>query len=329
MVLVNLLFFILACIVLIQSNNYLVKSLAKISYFLRLNEFTIGFILVALGTSLPEIFVGIMSAIDKLPAFAIGNVLGSNILDMTLVIGIVTLLARQINIESKIIKRDMIYMLIITVLPVVLLMDHYFWNKIGLFPNMVKGISRFDGIILVVVFVTYIYTLIRQERQFSKTIIGPSRKDVTKYLIIFLISLTLLLLSSKSVVNYAENLSVDLNLSPLLIGLFVISLGTSLPELVFESKAVLTKHNSMAIGDLVGSVITNSTLVLGLTAIIYPIKVNPAVYLTSSLFMLFSAFIFFTFAESDNKITWTEGISLLFLYILFIIVETYIKTISY
>lgn len=83
----------------------------------------------------------------------------------------------------------------------------------------------------------------------------------------------------------------------------------------------------MAIGDLVGSVISNSTLVLGLTAVIMPIHVNAVIYLTSTMFMLFAAFIFFTLAESDNKITWTEGISLLLLYILFIVIETYIKTI--
>ena len=85
MLLINLLLFTLACLVLVQSNNFLVKSLAKISFFLKLNEFTIGFILVAIGTSLPEIFVGVMSAFNGTPEFSVGNVIGSNILDLTLV----------------------------------------------------------------------------------------------------------------------------------------------------------------------------------------------------------------------------------------------------
>jgi len=328
MLFINLALFILSCIVLVQSNNYLVKSLAKISYFLKLNEFTIGFIIMSVATSLPELFVGIMSAIDGVPAFSVGNVIGSNILDLTLVIGIAALLAKNINIESKIIRKDMIYMLAITILPVILLVDHHLWWKFGLFPNMTPGLSRIDGFILLCAFAYYIYNLVQQETRFSRIVDKTSRKEAIKFMLLFLISITLLLISAHFVVDYAELLSIDLAISPLLMGLFIISLGTSLPELIFESKAVLSQHQSMAIGDLVGSVITNSALVLGVTAVISPIAVNTVIYLTSTLFMLFAAFIFFTFSESGDRITWTEGMSLLFLYVLFIIIETYIKTTS-
>lgn len=326
MLAINLILFIFACIILVMSNSFLVKSLSKISYFLNLNEFTIGFILVSVATSLPEIFVGIMSAINGVPQFSIGNVIGSNILDLTLVIGIAAILAKTINIESKIIKKDMVYMLLLTLLPVFLFIDHHIWKSLGLFPNMIAGLSRFDGIILLAAFVFYMYRLITQESQFSKTVEHTPKKEAVKYMLLFLSSLFLLLISANYVVSYAEKLSIDINMSPFLMGIFLISLGTSLPELMFETKAVLSGHQSMAIGDLVGSVITNSTLVLGITAIIMPIQVNTLIYLTSIMFMLFSAFIFFTFAESDNKITWTEGVSLLFLYVLFIVIETYIKT---
>ena len=217
-------------------------------------------------------------------------------------------------------------MLLIAVLPVILLMDHYLWWQLGLFPGMIPGLSRFDGIILLGAFAYYIYTLVQQEARFSRIVDKTSRKEAIKFMLLFLVSITLLLISAHYVVDYAELLSIDLEISPLLMGLFIISLGTSLPELMFESKAVLSQHQSMAIGDLVGSVITNSALVLGVTALLAPIAVNSVIYLTSTLFMLFAAFIFFTFAESGEKITWTEGISLLFLYVLFIIIETYIKT---
>lgn len=327
MLIINLILFTFACIILVMSNTFLVKALAKISYFLNLNEFTIGFILVSVATSLPEIFVGVMSAVSGTPEFSIGNVIGSNILDLTLVIGIAALLAKTINIESKIIKRDMVYMLLLTLLPVLLFVDHHLWHSIGLFPNMVKGLSKFDGLILLFGFVFYMYRLVRQETKFSKTVEHTSKKEAIKYMALFLVSLFLLLVSANYVVEYAKELSIDMDISPFLMGIFLISLGTSLPELMFESKAVLSGHQSMAIGDLVGSVITNSTLVLGVTAVIMPIEVNALIYLTSTMFMLFSAFIFFTLAESDNKITWTEGISLLLLYILFIVIETYIKTI--
>jgi len=268
-----------------------------------------------------------MSAFNGTPEFSVGNVIGSNILDLTLVIGVTVLLAKNITIESKIIQKDMIYMIVMAFLPVVLIMDHLIWNKLGLFPNMVEGLSRFDGVILLLAFVTYMYWLIKQEHKFSKKVEHTPKKEAVKHMLIFLLSLSLLLFSSHFVVESGELLSIDLNLSPLLMGLFLISFGTSLPELMFESKAVLAGHQSMAVGDLIGSVITNSSLVLGITSVIAPIHVNSLIYVTSTMFMLFSAFIFFTFAESDNKITWTEGLSLLLLYVLFIIVETYIKNI--
>ncbi|MBT3720907.1 sodium:calcium antiporter, partial [archaeon] len=314
---INLTLFVIACVILVLSNNFLVKSLSKISYFLNLNEFTIGFILVSLATSLPEIFVGVMSAINGIPEFSIGNVIGSNILDLTLVIGIAALLAKTIHIDSKIIRKDMVYMLVLVMLPVFLFVDHHIWNRFGLFKGMTPGLSRIDGVILLFGFVSYIYRLIRQESKFSKTVEHTPKKEAIKYMAIFLASLTLLLVSAHYVVSYAEALSIDINISPFLMGIFLISLGTSLPELMFEAKAVMTGHQSMAIGDLVGSVITNSTLVLGITAVIMPIHVNAAIYLTSIMFMLFASFIFFTLAESDNKITWTEGIALLLLYVLF------------
>jgi len=324
----DILFFIIACIVLVQSNNLLVKSLSKLSSILRLTEFSLGFILVAIATSLPEMFVGIMSAIEGTPSLSVGNVIGSNIADLTLVIGIAVLLAKNINIDSTLIKKDMVYMLLITMLPVILLVDHLFWNFFGLFPNMIQGLSRLDGLILLLVFAKYIYNLIKQEQQFSKKVDSVPRKDAFKYLLFALLSLTFLLVTSNFVVKFAQIISIDLNISPLMVGIFLVAVGTSLPELVFTSKAVMTEHQSMAIGDLIGSVIANSTLVLGITAIITPVIINAAVYLTSTLFMVFSAFIFFTFAESDNKITWYEGISLLMLYVLFIVIEFYVKSLS-
>ena len=325
MLVVNLILFIVACIVLSQSSTFVVKSLAKISYYLKLNEFTIGFILVAVATSIPETFIGIMSALDNIPILSVGNVLGSNIIDLTLITGIGALLARKISVESKIIRKDMIYMFLIAVLPAVLLMDHYIWHWFGLFPNMVQGLSRIDGIILLSVFVFYIYKLVRQESRFSRTVEYTSRKEATKYALLFLVALVFLLGSSKYVIEYAKVLSEELNITPLLIGIFLISLGTTLPELTFTVKSVMSMHESMAIGDIIGSVIANSTLVLGVTAIITPITVNSLIFLTSTLFMIFSAFIFLTFAESESGISWREGISLIMLYFLFVIVETYIK----
>ena len=106
----------------------------------------------------------------------------------------------------------------------------------------------------------------------------------------------------------------------ILIGLFMVSIGTTLPELTFEVKAVLAKHRYMALGDLLGSVVANSTLVLGVTALIHPITADFLLFITSASFMVVVAFLFMTFVESEKKITLQEGIALIMLYVLFIIV---------
>ncbi|MEM2139214.1 MAG: sodium:calcium antiporter [Candidatus Woesearchaeota archaeon] len=323
MILFDLVIFLIACIILSQSSTFLVKSLAKISSYLRVNEFTIGFILVAVATSLPETFIGIMSAMAKTPQFSIGNVIGANIIDMTLIVGIGALLSKKIILSSKIIKKDMFMMFFILLIPVFFMFDHYIWNYFGI--NVEKGISRIDGFILLIIFIFYIYTLIKQETKFSKTISYSSQKEVIKNFAIFIISLVLLLTSSNFVIDYAKIIAIELNLNPLLIGLFIISVGTTLPELMFTIKSVFQKHDEMAIGDIVGSVITNSTLVLGMTAIIHPIIVVPSIYLSSVFFLIFSAFIFLSFSESDNGISWKEGLFLIFFYFVFIIIEAYFK----
>lgn len=322
----HLIIFLLACSMLVKSSGWLVKALVKISSFLKLNEFTVGFIIMSVSTSLPELFIGIISAINKQSVLSLGNVIGSNILNLTIVIGIVTLLANGINIKSKIIKRDMLYMVGIVFAPVFLMVDHLLWKRIGI--TVAPGISQVDGGILLLIFALYIWNLIRQERLFRKTVDKTTKKEVFKYFILFVISFGVLMVSAEFAVHYADKLSIDLSITPLLLGLFILSLGTSLPELVFETKAVLSRHQDMAIGDLIGSVIANSTLVLGMTAVIHPIQGDIIVFLTSTLFMLVVSFLFLTFAESDKGLSWKEGMSLILMYLLFMIVELYIKTLK-
>ncbi|MFH1399711.1 MAG: calcium/sodium antiporter [Candidatus Woesearchaeota archaeon] len=311
MFLVNFAFFTISCIILVKSSSFLVKSLLKISQYLNLNEFTVGFIIMAVSTSLPELFIGITSAINKTPELTVGNVIGSNILDLTLIVGIVAILAKGIKITSKIIKRDVFYMLAILVVPLLLALD--------------RTLSRIDGIILVLIFVLYIWQMIKQERRFHKTMNTVNKQEALSFLFIAFVSIIILLVSSKFVVEFATSLSVDLGIPHILIGLFIISVGTCLPELITGTKAVLARHDELAMGDLLGSVITNSTLVLGTAAIIYPLSIDIVIFFSSGIFMVLMAFIFMTFAESEKGISWKEGMSLILLYLFFVIIESYLK----
>ncbi len=313
MLIENLAFFALASLALILSAHWSVKSLSVITRFLRTQEFTTGFLIMAVATSTPELFVGIAAALEKNTALALGTVIGSNIIDVTLVAGIGILLSRGYLIKTKEIKKDAFFMAAFALVPLVLMF-------IG------QQVSRLDGVILIALFSGYALRIIRRGKRHSKKYENHiGRVQIVAYTILLILSVVVMFFSADYVVYYGSGLSLDLALPPILIGLFLIAFATSLPELVFETTAILKGHSDMALGDLVGSVIANSSLVLGATALLHPISANFFLALSSGIFMFIVCFIFATFVATGNKLTWREGISLILLYVFFVILEFFIK----
>lgn len=309
----NLFIFLIACLILFFSGSFLVKSLSKIARFLRIQEFTAGFIIIAIATSIPELFVGIASALKRNTALALGNVIGSNIVDLTLIAGIGIILVKGYKIKTKETKKDALFMVALAALPLLLMV-------------MGKSISRLDGVVLLLAFSFYIARMLRKRKYYPKIYdenqVG--RKAIVLNVFLFVLSLIVLFFSAHYVIVYGSALSIDLALPPIIIGLFLIAFATSLPELVFETNALLRGHSEMALGDLIGSVIANSSLVLGVTALIYPISADFFLAVSSGIFMILVCFIFATFVES-KRLHWKEGVSLILLYIFFILLEFFIK----
>ncbi|MEM4337030.1 MAG: sodium:calcium antiporter [Candidatus Woesearchaeota archaeon] len=307
--LINILFFLVFCIFLIISGAICVRSLAKISSFLGMSEFVVGFIIMALSTTIPELFVGINSALNNNPSLSLGNVIGSNIVNLSLIAGISVLTAGKIVCKQKEIKKDAIYMTLIALVPMVLM---YLGNKL----------SRIDGILLITLFLLFSFRIYKRRKiHAAKQKNNVSRVSAVINTAIFMLSIFLLFVFSKQIVKYSSFISSDLGLPLIFIGIFFVAIGTSLPELVFSISAVKKGHSSFMLGDIIGAVIVNSTLVLGITAVISPISANFFLFLSSSLFMAVTCLIFATFIESGNKLSTTEGISLIFIYILFIVIE--------
>lgn len=310
---INLLIFIAALIVLVLGGSLMVRTLSKIAAFLHLSEYVIGFVVLAFATSIPELFVGIFSAINKTPELILGNVIGANIANLTYIIGIPVLLARGITIQSKKTKKDAFWMIGLISLPMILMI-------IG------NSISRIDGIILLIAFFTYAYKLLREGKQFTKELDNKtSHKQIIIYFLLFLFSLGLLYFSSDYLVKYAQLLAIGFDIPIILIGLFMVAIGTSLPELVSGISAVVHKYYEMGVGNVMGSVVANSTLVLGVSALIYPITANFLFFIISVFFMMIVAIIFTAFVEKGDKLSWIEGMSLVLLYIFFLMIEFYLK----
>ena len=303
----------MALLFLIGSGSSTVKYLTKVAAFLHLSEYVLGFILMAVATSIPELFVGISSGLAKTTALSLGNVIGSNIANVTIIIGISILLAKGIHIGSEKTRKDTLYMIIIVIIPIIL-------TYIG------RTLSRIDGVILLAIFCLYSYMLWKQSKAFRKEV----EEKIPQWQIVLDVSLLVcsiivLFASSEFIVKYASGLAFDLNVPPIVIGLILLAVGTSLPELVFGTHAIIKGHSEMALGNIIGSGVANATLVLGVTALIYPITYDFLLFITSGVFMIVVCFLFATFVETGRKLSWMEGVSMVLLYVFFLIVEFYLK----
>jgi len=310
----NLSLFLLSGLFLVVSGIYLVKSLEQIARFLRISEFTAAFILIAFATSIPELFVGVSSAIQGTPAISMGNIIGANVLDLTLITGIFIVLARRIKFKTEKVGVGVYYMFASILLLLILYL-------IG------NSLSRIDGVILVSLFSLNAYRIFRKrERYPAKFENSSNRYKGILYTAIFIFSLIVLFLSSNYAVKYAELIAIDLNFPEIIIGIFLVSIATTLPELIFGINAVRAKHPEMAIGDQTGTIFTNIALILGIVSIISPITVSYVPFLISTSFMLLSAFLFVTFVQSNRRLDLTEGISLILLYVFFVLLQFFVVT---
>jgi len=307
MLIIDFLYFLIICVFLGVSGNLVVKSLTQIAKHYQMREFVLGFLLVAISTSIPELFVGIFSALEKIPAISFGDVIGANIVDLTIVIGAAALLGKRVKVEKEINRRDIFYTTLIAFLPILLFLD--------------QQLSRIDGMILLFVFSLYVIRLIFQRKHFKMLKDGITRVQVLKEVIIFLVSLTILLLSARFIVDIAAQIAIELAFPQILVGLVIVGMGTTLPELSFETNSVRKGFSGMALGDLLGSVVVNSSLVLGLASLIYPIGADFLPFLVGAIFLMLILGIFAIFAKTERMITRKEGIILLIFYVLFIIVS--------
>lgn len=314
--LVNILLFLLSCAALVLSGAWLVKHLTNISAYLKVSGFIAAFIIMALSTSLPELFVGISAALNNNSALALGTVIGSNISNLTLIIGIVIILSKGIKVPSKTIRQESMQMFFVLVILTVLMF-------------LGDGLSRLDGGMLIALFFYQMYRTYKRSKRFKQPFAKrPSKNEFIISSVIFFFSLILLYGSAQGVVYYGTEIALGYALPPILIGLFIVALGSSLPELVFQYQAAIKNQGEMSLGDSMGSVIANSTLIIGITALISPIHANFALFFTSAIFMVVIGFIFTTFVESEDRLRVKEGIVLIFLYIIFLIVEFSVNTLD-
>lgn len=313
MILLNVFLLLVSIVVLARSALFLVRSLTQIAAYFRLTGFSVAFILMALATSLPEIFVGISAGMEGVPTLVLGNVVGSNIVNLSLIFGIVILVSGGLYSKSVVAKRDSFYMMMFSSAPIMLMLD-------GL-------LSRGDAVILIIFYFIYLIRLLDQRKLFHEVENQMTRKNVVQSFLVFVIGALLLVLAAQVLVYAAQNLAAALGFSIGLVGLFVVAIGTSLPELAFELQAVKRYENSLVLGNLIGSVVNNSTLVLAITAFVRPIQVTDiTIYTTSVVFLAIILIVFEVLVHRDKKLGVVEGLLFIFIYVAFLITELGIGT---
>jgi len=322
MLLLYCLIFIISCSALYLSGNWLIDSLKRISKFLHWRGFLIAFFIVALASTIPNLFVGISSAIHNIPQLSFGDIVGNNLVALTVAVALSVLIGKKpIPTDGKILERSALFTSFVAILPMLLLWD--------------GTLGRGDGIILLAVFFFYVLWLASNKERF-KVFAGNQEAQVPKIIREFkaffkdvgkvLISLTLLLLAAEGIVKSAQFFAIHFNLSLPIIGILVVGLGNALPEIRFAIASVKAGETEMILGNLMGAVIMPATLVLGIVALICPIVITDFTpFAVARIFMIIAAITFYVFSRRHKKITQQEAIILFLVYILFVIIEILIK----
>jgi cation:H+ antiporter len=310
--------FLFSFFLLFWSSNFLVESLKKISKFLGWKEFVVSFFIVAFSTTIPNFVVDVTSAINKVPHLALGDVIGTNIVDLTLIVGISAIVSRAgLSLPSRTVQGSSIFTILVAILPLILILD--------------GELSKADGILLLFAFLFYIFWLFQKKERFEKIYDGIKEpltlKFFLKNLLSLFFSISILLLSAQGIVKSALFFSKLLKVPLTFIGALIVGFGTALPEFSFCFQAAKKSQDWMIVGDVMGSVIMTTTLVLGTVSLISPIKnLNFSQFLIARIFLLISATLFFIFVRTDKKVTKREALFLIFLYFFFIFSQIFFLT---
>ncbi len=308
--------FIASCILLYFSGEIVVGNLMKVAKFLSWREFVVTYFLISFASSVPELFIGIFSALNKIPQLALGDVVGANVVNLTLAVALATLLTNKgISTKSRLIQESAIFAIFIAILPIFLILD--------------GALSRADGLILIFVFLFYNLWLFSKKERFAKVYDGAKvhnfkffLKDLGKTVL----GIIILLVAAGGIVYSATYFSKELNAPIALVGILIVGLGTSIPDLYFSIASARNGQGWMVLGNAMGSVILVTTMVLGIVALICPIEISDfSPFAIARIFLIISALFFLFFIKTGKRITKNEALVLLLIYVIFVIIEVLVK----
>lgn len=302
-------------ILLVKGADFFVDGSSSIAKLLKIPSIVIGLTIVAFGTSAPEAAVSIIAGINNSNDIAVGNVIGSNMFNLLVVLG-VSAAIKPVQIKDQIIKKDYPFMLIATILLLVMSYDVLLGSETA------NRISRSDAIILLVFMGIFLYSVISSALRSRKENIDNGEDDIPAYgvgksLLFTIGGLAGIIIGGQFVVDSASDIALRFGMSQTLVGLTIVAVGTSLPELVTSIVAARKGESDIAIGNVVGSNIFNILFVLAASAAISPMNINEQ-SLTDLLILMAVTFVTYGFCVTKKRINRFEGIILTSVYIIYL-----------
>jgi len=305
----NLLLVVIGLVFLILGGNWLLKSAVGFSLRLQIPKIVIGMTVVSFATSAPELIVSVKSALEGHADIAFGNVIGSNIANLGLVLAI-TIILSTISVEKSFYKTDWPVMMIASLL---------------LYGFIVFDgeLQRYEGIILFSFLIIFLIYLLKFQKPAVVDELPEDDVELPLYKDVFFLVIggVGLWAGSELLINGAVGLAENFNVSERIIGVTVVSIGTSIPELAASVIAVLKKEKAISLGNLIGSNVFNILAVLGLTSIITPIKITDSGLLSNDIFWMLAISLLvlpLNFVPTKMKLGWKEGLILGALYAIFV-----------
>lgn len=301
------LYFLTGFVLLYYGADFLVRGSSSIAVSFGVKKIVVGLTIVALGTSMPEFVVSLFAAMENVHGVSVGNIVGSNLANILLVLGLASVI-RPIAARRRIFMLELPVLLIITLLFVVFCMD-----------GLLKG---FEGAIMLLLFLIYMIFIIanRKVREGADIELVPMEKgNLVKNMLYSIFGIGGLVIGGQLTVRGAIGLARAIGISEVVIGLTVVAIGTSLPELFTSVLAVIKREDEISIGNIIGSNLFNTAFVLGVVPMIRPLMIDPGVIHFENILMLFVTVLFSVFLFIGRRLSRFEGLILLFIYVLFIL----------
>jgi len=302
---ITIILLLVGFVLLIKGADYFVEGASDLATMLKIPSMIIGLTIVAFGTSAPEAAVSVTSALTNSNAIAISNILGSNIFNLLAVIGITSVIYK-IDIDKVTLKEDFPILLVSSILLLIFIVTG----------NL---ISRIEGIILLVILIAYVgWLILRAKKTDTNMSVGTTHLSMPIIAIYIICGLIAIVVGGDLVVESSKSIALGLGMSETLVGLTIVSIGTSLPELITSVTAAYNRKTDIALGNAIGSCIFNILFILGLTNTITPIATT-GIMLIDCIIMIIVMIITYILAYDKNDFNRKDGLILVGLFIVYMI----------